>query len=592
MSSVRLTFERGGHSPSVLQYSALFEMVSTLEQMADGTCFPQFYLSSLDPGVGKTTVFTHFIAHLIRSADHGDVSVLVCVSYKTEIRNLLRTLMQFGVSASELGVFTRDDELNALGSSDRGAARVLITTHQMIARRCCGGSFSNVTAFQYYGRPRNVRVWDEAILPGEVVRLSADQIAGLQEPCRYALPDLGNGLESLVLKLRSAQPGSSFTMPTVASLGGRPAVTVLEMMAAGRRGRDATAAEQLLHLAGRTVCIRNDSNEVATALDYRETLPDDLAPMVILDASGRVRETYALWEDREGLVRLQTAAKDYSSLQINVWHRGGGKSSFGRHGDSLLKGIAATVNTRPHEKWLVVHHLNALEGRFADDLRGLVQTPDNLSFIHWGKHHGVNDYADISNIILAGTMFLPPMIYEGRARLAANLGAEHELPDETLTAVTRGEHADLILQALSRAAVRRSEGDGCAPCTAYIIAAPASGIAKDLPRIFPGCKVGRWRPIPQQLTGKVADAVAYVERFFDNKPCGTLDFTTLRRHLQIKNISNFKKAIRKHPAFKAALEDLGVEEVVHGSGRYYNALCLKETNANPFAEDDEDDWDF
>ena len=62
-------------------------------------------------------------------------------------------------------------------------------------------------------------------------------------------------------------------------------------------------------------------------LDYRDTIPSDLAPMVILDASGRCRHTYRLMEEewRENLVRLKEVCKDYSNLEINVWPCGGAR---------------------------------------------------------------------------------------------------------------------------------------------------------------------------------------------------------------------------------------------------------------------------
>ncbi len=105
--------------------------------------------------------------------------------------------------------------------------------------------------------------------------------------------------------------------------------------------------------------------------------------MVILDASGRVRETYALWEtERGGLVRLKEAPKDYSPLKIKVWDKGGGKASFFRNGEELARGVAAAINERPTERWLVVHQKDALGGKFRDVVSGLVEgSVGNVSFL-------------------------------------------------------------------------------------------------------------------------------------------------------------------------------------------------------------------
>ena len=39
-----------------------------------------------------------------------------------------------------------------------------------------------------------------------------------------------------------------------------------------------------------------------------------------------------------------------------------------------------------------------------------------------------------------------------------------------------------------------------APCDAYIIAATRSGIPETLPKIFPGCRGGRWQPVQKPLS--------------------------------------------------------------------------------------------
>ena len=84
-----------------------------------------------------------------------------------------------------------------------------------------------------------------------------------------------------------------------------------------------------------------------TLLDYRNHLPEDFYPVVILDASGRVRTTYENWQkDRRNLVKLATADKSYTNLNIHVWNRGGGKSAFRTNPADLIEGIAATINTQ------------------------------------------------------------------------------------------------------------------------------------------------------------------------------------------------------------------------------------------------------
>ncbi len=94
-----------------------------------------------------------------------------------------------------------------------------------------------------------------------------------------------------------------------------------------------------------------------TALGYRGHLPADFFPVLILDASGRVRTTYRFWErDRGGLVMLPSATKRYDNLTIHVWNKAGGKSAFRSNAGDLVEGIAATINSKPGEEWLVILH--------------------------------------------------------------------------------------------------------------------------------------------------------------------------------------------------------------------------------------------
>jgi hypothetical protein len=71
----------------------------------------------------------------------------------------------------------------------------------------------------------------------------------------------------------------------------------------------------------------------------------------------------------------------------------------------------------------------------------------------------------------------------------------------------------------------------CAPCNAYIIAAPRSGIPEALPVIFPGCRVVKWQPVKKELRGKVKEAVEFVVDWFKKNPDGLLRFNVVQKAL-------------------------------------------------------------
>ena len=571
MTSLRSEFDGVGHFPSPTQYEAIEDLVSTCEAMADGACQRNFYLSSLDPGVGKTSAVKHFVRHLLWSSHHQDVAVLVCLTRKAEITRLIKDM---GLCRSQYAVLTSDDEVNALGSTPIEEARVLFTTHQMVRGRCGGGSFTEVEKFHFKGRPRKVRIWDEEMLPGEVVTLSADALASLLAPLRARYPELAALVSDLQQAFNNSGGKGAFSIPDI------PGTCGVDLRGArralGYKPTPATqkALEDLFALSGRTVRLLKDHRSVISALDTRETLPSDFAPVVILDASGRVRHTYELWENgRRDLVRLQEAPKSYSNLSIEVLNQGGSKDAWNRNGHQLLHEVVAKLDTKPDEKWLVIHQKDALQGKLPKHVQEMVQgAPGRISFLHWGAHQGTNAYSDITNVILAGTLFLPDCQYIGLTHLSAKVPITVELPDVAIKKTRLGEHQHYILQALCRASVRGSNGDKCKPCNAYIIAANGSGIRGELAKTFPGCTLSTWRPIGKKLKGQKAEAIDYVRTFFENDPDGVLLLADLRKALGITDVSNFNRVIRKHEDFKLALEALGADEVNNGRGRYPNAL--------------------
>lgn len=545
--------------------------------MADGTAPPSFFLSSLDPGVGKTTTLIYFVQQLLRSQQHEDVAVLLCVSRLEEI---VRLVEEMNLDEGDFAILTSEDEVNRLSSTPTSEARVLFTTHAMVMRRCRGRRFGDVDAFQYRGKVRAVRVWDEAMLPGEVISLNTDQLASLRDPLRLSHPALTELIEGLERELDASGGQGTCTWPDVEEATG------ISLLSA-RRGlqqRHVSYLDALYALSGRCVLLRKPHNAstVITALDSRDAIPDDLAPMVILDASGRVRATYEKWEKATGkLVRLPSAARSYRNLTVHVMDKASGKTAWTKDSGSLALEVAQLIDSKPNEEWLVIFHKGAKGGAIPDQIRGLLGTnPDRISFLNWGKHQGTNDYRHIQNVILAGINNYSVTDYEMMARYCCGIRNHQKVAKSLVQEIETGEHQHHILQALCRSAVRHGRGFECGPCNAYIIAPGRSGIPDILPMIFPDCTVNTWRPVMIKPKGKVQQALTYIEMHFDDYPDEVLRFTELRAELSY-DASNFRDRIRKHDSFKAGLEALGVEEITLGNYRHRNALAKKPQSFGP-----------
>ena len=336
-----------------------------------------------------------------------------------------------------------------------------------------------------------------------------------------------------------------------------------------KRPEQELAAEILWFLFGEHVTVRQDGALGNTMLDYKDTLPHDIRPLLALDASARVRTVYDCWQEgRGGISKLPNAPKRYDDLSIHVWSRGGGKSAFRKDGDLLVEGIASTIRTRPNEEWLVVHHKKEGIGRdIEEEVRALLPQTAQVHFLNWGSHDATNDFATVPNIILAGILFMRPSYYEALGRLASgHPSSRGRFDDREIKKVTIGEHRHLILQALCRGAVRKCAGEGCPPAHAYIIASRKSGIAEELLSIFPGAHVLPWRPVKKALKGKVAEAVEFITTQLGSAPSSTVTFKQVMAHIGWTDRKEFKRRIRHHDDFIEALDDAGIEE--WGPGRW------------------------
>ena len=131
-----------------------------------------------------------------------------------------------------------------------------------------------------------------------------------------------------------------------------------------------------------------------TLLDYRNHLPDDFFPVVILDASGRVRATYDSWEKDPARSRpTDDSTKRYDNLAIHVWNRGGGKERFRTQASDLIEGIARPSDTKPDDPgWSFLHKED--EWHFPGkkripDLRklliDLLSKPENVEILTWDE---------------------------------------------------------------------------------------------------------------------------------------------------------------------------------------------------------------
>ena len=266
MAALREYFAGRQHAPSEAMWVALRVVADSMEGMADGRCPPLIHLSSLDPGVGKTTTVICFLRALLASTSHTDVAALVCVRRKDQIDAIVK---EANLDPNDFAVLTADPELNGLGCGSPPKARVLFTTHSMIEKRCeRTRSFERVAAFHYQGEPRSIRIWDEAILPGQPLTISRDCLALLLAPLRGRYTALADDIEDLFTKLKTTNSGTVICLPDLAEVHNVDLNEVLELVTACPQQE--LAAEVLWFLFGQHVTVRQDGAFGGTMLDYKD----------------------------------------------------------------------------------------------------------------------------------------------------------------------------------------------------------------------------------------------------------------------------------------------------------------------------------
>ena len=588
------------HEPSEAQLGALEDLASKLEGMAENKLDPLIYLCTLDPGVGKTQTIIHFVRHLIASEEHKDVGIVICVGRLAEIETLVAEMRleksEYAVLVSD-GPQARYAELNALGNQSKTSARLLFITHQMLESRSGrnNGSFNAVPEFHYNGQLRRVKIWDESILPARTISVPLTSIEALKGDLAVRYPKLYKAIEGLVDDARDMPARNWIDVPNFAEDCGVDegrALSIFSDEDESPKGEESNYYKRIKRtvvdlwaLSGNSVLVVAEGPN-RFLVSYERTLPDDLKPVIVCDASGRVRNTYSLWSETQGdIVRLAHADKDYAPLVVHLWRKGGSKYAFLNDSASLLNEMANLVNSSADtERWLIVHHLHHKK-RFNIDIPGQstlrITNPNRVHFVHWGGEDfkATNQYRRIKNIILAGTLFYGTDYYVGATMQSKNLSHGEQLLPEEVRRVELGEHAHVILQAACRGSVRLSEGDKCAPCNLYIIAHPSSGIPGMLENgyIFPGAKPPlAWGPTSVKLPRLVKKAVKFIVGWLRKRPKETLSSAKVRRHLDIPDTiggrANFQNDIIDHPTFEAALalEGISIERQKGRRGSYFS----------------------
>jgi hypothetical protein len=556
LADIRKQFKKFGHNPSEQHFGGLEQIAGVIQAMAenDPVLHRHFHISFLPPGTGKTTTVAAAIRNLVVLQDYKEIGVIIFLFRVEEIAKLAQAM---GLSDQDYSVVVSDNYLEGkLGNPEKTMARVLFTTQQMLESRLrWHGAFESIPDFHWNGSPRQVRIWDEAILPAQPITLNYYGISSLLKIAGHeGNAGFADDLDSIHKLLGEAKSGHIVRLPDVSVHG----ITMGDMRSWYEDNEDKACCEALFGMSGKEVRVRKDVRN--TALDYENFLPDDLGPMLVLDASGQFRKVYQFWQqNREDLIALPSPPKNYNGLTIHHWNRGMGRKSRKDEGEKFVEGAVKAIRSIPQDEHILVIYHNRKSQKEPDwerEIRSHLLQSDNVHFCNWGKHTATNDYHQCRHVILLGVLQYSASAYEAIARGAKGLNVKDKLSDTDLQATRLGEIAHHIFQAACRGMVRKSEGESCpSGCNLYVIGSDHAGVGipRDLlSQIFPGATIKDWRPVIN-LKGRAKELWDLLQ----GMPSGTpIEKEDLRQKLGMNHVQQLNQLL-KHPDLRATIEEEG-----------------------------------
>ncbi|WP_293780408.1 hypothetical protein [Sphingosinicella sp.] len=531
---------------------ALNDLNNILLKLFEKYCERKFYLSSIDPGSGKTTLIYEFLKELDFIKCTAECSIVIFFNTIEEIKSFIAIA---GLDYDDFAVWCSDSVLSSYGrgADNKELARILLTTQEKF-RRYIRESFEKCEEFYFLGKPRSLRIWDESLLPATPRSIPMDEMVKLYAPLRHRWETFIKALEAVQTTVMARPTGELVEFPSFKDF---PSPDQLkEIIGITDKHRDLVS--DLTSLQGQRLEISKDFGGGKSIIGLIRRIPDDFAPAVILDGSGRLKATYSIWEKhKRNLVRLLSHNHDYSPLTIHHWNRASGKTELlhSHHREEILKHVAEVIN-RDREEWLIIHHKDdeKLKGySLENELRKLVANPDRLHFRHWGLHKATNEFRDIKHVMVIGLMHYRESDYRAIYRAASGTKACAPIDKNDIGHLKRSEHQDHLLQAICRSNVRNVDEDGkCGDAVAYIIGKGTVNKGM-LEETFPGCTVNTWEPVTKLLTGNAAKLIDGLRKRF-SEGITSITKKAIREEIGV-SASAFSELLKRKNVKKCISED-------------------------------------
>lgn len=543
-SDLRKFFASINHSPSAEMMNGLYATIDNLSLQLRGDLAQKYYICSLDPGIGKTSAIKAWINNYLKRAHEIDrKGVILFFDRHDEIISFLEDC---DLPEKSYGVLVGDSEtgklLNAkgVGKDNVNGALILFTTKpQIINRTFKKSAFETVSEFHYQGSPRAVRIWDESMIVGRPITVNAAEILELIGTVeRNRNFELGGQLRQLANSLYDCTDRELIDIPdfeVALKSGFKWGTTQMRL-----------TAETLDMLAGRVAEVRVEGKG-RVALDCIESLPNDLRPCLITDASAKFRGTYSLYEKYQGgTVRLASehSCKRFDPLTVRVLNRSTSKETYSnpKEIEKVAEDVSSVIMSRPSEDFLVVvtvSNYQKMSRAILDKLPKIQHS--KVHFLTWGRHTATNRFKTIPNVILTSLLYYRTSDYIADMRASAVFPASDGLMSRNeLNEFRRREIGHHLLQAANRGLMRKCIGNQCPESRLWIMAAKRIGVESIAEQVFPGCVIEVWKStVPKETNGIREQLVDFILKEL-HSGMEQLSWSSVRKAFGIKQQSNFK----------------------------------------------------
>ncbi|WP_184506264.1 hypothetical protein [Sphingomonas endophytica] len=524
-----------------------------------GELSPAIHVMSADCGTGKTTALQKALRGWKADGFRGDGAII-----------FLRTLEEIdpivtgtGLDHADYAVFTSDEKYKTYGAGRSAANRVpVLFISQVMARKMMliAGDFAAVTDLHYYGKIRALRVWDEGFAAAEGAVFDLVDLHALPSAFK-ALPRADRDMLWSLIE-RCAEPFAGLALDIPLSI----IDTVDRVLKGGLKVADAPkrTLEALGKLAGSTAYLRGNDYTDWTFLGAGRSLPADIRPLIVLDASARLTSRYKqLPAHGMNVIELEPALLAYDRVAVHWCNLAAGKTALRNPAQrAIIYGtIADLVNSKRSEDFLIVIAKDACGGgdgpvALPKELNALLSDPDRMRVTSWGRHIGTNEYRDIPNVIIVSAYNYGDDGYDALALAASGsrdgIVSKEERRDEAASAFMHN-----VYQAVCRSRVRQRDGALAGAANVYLIMKDSDQRREQITRAFPGCSIDVWMPctpIKQKHDLVLHTLFAIMETQ------NSVSFNALTEACGGSGHSYLTKVV-KTERFKGALQSKGIERV-------------------------------